>query len=333
MQIVNREELLNELESVQSGLSPKEIIEQSSCYVFEDGFVMTYNDEVACSRECCLKITGAIPAKEFTSILHKLKEDTIKVEEKENEIIIHGKRRRVGIVKEAEVLLPIKSIDRPEKWKKLDPEFSDAIKLVKKCVSKNEDQFALTCIHITPDHIESCDNFQIARFAVPTKIKKPLLVKQSGLSQVAVLDMTKFSITDSWIHFKNPTELVISCRIYLEDFPELDDILELDGSSVTLPKGLGDAADKASVFASDSLDDSQVLINLKTNKLMIKGSGASGWFKENKSIKYSGPDIKFLIAPDLLIEITKNYNDCLITDSRLMVDGGKFKYATCLGAV
>ena len=59
---INREELLNQLESVLPGLSTREIIEQSSCFVFMNKEVITYNDEISCSHKSRLDIEGAIVA-------------------------------------------------------------------------------------------------------------------------------------------------------------------------------------------------------------------------------------------------------------------------------
>ena len=57
---INRELFLEQLESVQPGLSTREIIEQSSCYVFRGGEVITFNDEIACSQKCDIGIEGAV---------------------------------------------------------------------------------------------------------------------------------------------------------------------------------------------------------------------------------------------------------------------------------
>jgi len=44
---INRQEFLDSLEMVKAGLSPREFIEQSSCFAFKEGEVLTFNDESA----------------------------------------------------------------------------------------------------------------------------------------------------------------------------------------------------------------------------------------------------------------------------------------------
>ena len=77
---INREELLNQLESVQPGLSIREIIEQSSCFVFQDGKVITYNDEIFCSQKTPLKIKGAVLAAPLIALLRKMVETEVDIE-------------------------------------------------------------------------------------------------------------------------------------------------------------------------------------------------------------------------------------------------------------
>ncbi len=157
---VNREEFLNDLEMVQSGLSPREFIEQSSCFVFDDGRVMTFNDEVACQKKIGVSITGAIQATSLLDILQKLEDPILSITENEKgELEFKGKKKAFGITKDAEIFLPINQVEVPEKWRPLPKEFTEAVGLVQHCVSGDESQFLLTCIHIHPDYIEACDNF------------------------------------------------------------------------------------------------------------------------------------------------------------------------------
>ncbi len=74
-------------------------------------------------------------------------------------------------------------------------------------------------------------------------------------------------------------------------------------------------------------------VELYTDQLRLHGEGSLGNYEERKKIKYDGPDLSFLIAPDLLVKLTKQHNECTVVKGRLKVDGGKFVYVTCLGEV
>ncbi len=332
---VNREKLLNCLEAVQPGLSTREIVEQSSCFIFEDGRVMSYNDEIACSIETGIKLEGAIQAVPLMGILRKLQEETLKLTAGKDQLLIEGKRKKAGIRMEVEILLPIDKVERPKKWRKLPDDFCDAIKIVEQCAGTDESNFFLTCVHIHPKFVEACDNHQVSRYKVKTGVKKETLVRRDSIKHVVSFDMTEFSETESWMHFRNPAGLVLSCRRYAEEYSDVSKFLKVKGEPITLPKGLADAADKAEVFSSENteVEDNQVLVDLRPGKLRITGRGVSGWYTENRKLKYNGPALSFQIAPKLLIELTQRHNECEISSTALKVDGGKFVYVTCLGEV
>jgi hypothetical protein len=99
-----------------------------------------------------------------------------------------------------------------------------------------------------------------------------------------------------------------------------------------LPGGLAEAVDKAKIFSSENVENDQVFVRMKAGKLLIRGEGAHGKFEEQKEVKFAG-DVSFMIAPRLLVEITKRTNDCVVGEGRLKIDTGRFVFVSCLGAV
>jgi hypothetical protein len=332
MKKINRLELLRCLELTKPGISQREIVEQSSCFIFKGKKIITFNDEIACSYPSPLDIKGAVQSAPLISVLQKMsQDDELDVEATKTELRINGVKRYAGIRLEKEILIPIDTLESPENWTKLPKDFSEALKIVKECAGKDETQFAMTCIHLHSDFIEACDNYQIIRYKIKTRIAKDILVRKDSLSHVAELDATEFSETKHWIHFRSPSGLIISCRRYREEFPDMSKILKASGTPTILPKGLMQAAERAEIFSIENAEDNQVTISLVQNKIKVTGKGASGWYKEIKKIKYNGDDIIFTISPKLLVEIVKRHNECLISPTRLKVEDGKFTYVTCLG--
>jgi hypothetical protein len=331
MRRINRDELLHQLESVQPGLSVREIIEQSSCFVFDEGTVMTFNGEDACRLKTKLDITGAVRAAPVMALLRQLGEQELEIEVGKNELVVTGKNRSAGISMEAQILLPIDKVEKPKGWKPLHEEFAEAIQIVQQCTGKDESKFYTTCVHVGPKWVEACDNYQITRYKLKTGFANDTLVRGTSIKHIVTLGMTHFSETQNYVHFRNSIGLVFSCRRFVEDYPDLASFLKVSGEPTVLPKGLGEAATKAEIFSSENADDNQVLVKLRSGKLMVKGTGVSGWYEERKKLKYDGPPLDFLVSPKLLVEITKRHNECEIMEDRLKVDGGKFVYVTCLG--
>ncbi len=334
MSKVNKEQLLKELEAVTPGLSPKEIIEQSSCFVFQGGEVKTFNDEVACTIKSSLEITGAVQAKPLMEVLKKSLDDELEIEAEKGEFFIRGKRFKCKIRMEEEVNLNMEGLESPKKWKPLPEDFSDAVSMVQSCASRNEDRFEITCINICPTHMEACDGNQLARYELSVDLKKPFLCRKESLKHIVSMDMTEFSETKTWVHFKNPNGLVLSCRRFSDEaqgYPDLTKYLKVKGTTVQFPKDLKDAVSRAEIFSAEDSEKNIIEIKIGGGKLKITGRGAIGWLSENKGMKsYTGPELSFGIAPQLFVEITNRFNKFIVNKDRLKVKGEKFQYVTCL---
>lgn len=330
---VNRTKLLEALETVAPGLTARDVVEQSACFAFKDGDVYTFNDEVACRRKSPLDFEGAVQADPLLQVLRRLPEDTIHVDLEDAELIVRGKNRKAGIRVEENVVLPIDKVEAAEDWKPLHEDFADALFITTKCAGKDESMFANTCIHFTPKCLEACDNDQAVRYKIKLKISGEALVRAKSLQHIIPLGMTEIAESETWMHFRNATGLVFSCRRSTETFEEIDSILDMEGEPLVLPKGLGEAATKAEIFASENQDTNEVVVELKRGKLRVLGEGVTGWYSEVKKVKYKGPAISFRIDAKLLNEVTQRYNECEIAADRLRATVGKFVYCVSLNKV
>ena len=336
---INREHLIRALDSVSPGLSNREIVQQSSCVIFKDDKIMTFNDE--CAATVAFDIGGieaAVIAKPLIELLNKMQEDVVDIEITEGkngcQFAVKGKRRRACIRMEQKIELPIDAVDRPEEWAALDSDFDEAVGIVKRCAGKDGSNFVLTCVNIAAGWVEACDNFQAVRYPMNTGIDEACQVRGEVLRHVTGLGMVEIGTTENWLHFRNAEGLVLSCRKYQDEYNDLGRVLDVeDGDKVTLPGGLAEAIEKAEIFSNDGTDDNKVTVDLKPGGLMLKGEGANGKYEERKKVSYDGKPLLFSINPELLLDITTRTNDCVLSDTRLMIDCGKSKYVACLGKV
>jgi len=333
---INRIELLQRLDAVQPGLSAKENTEQSSCFAFQDGWVMTFNDQIACKAPSKFppEFIGAVKADPLLKQLREWSDDEIDVTWNESRLIIKGTNKETKIRLFAEVLLEVDRVDIPTEWYALDPEFSEAVSIVQQCAAKDESQgYITTCVHLHPDWIEAFDNNQMTRYTIQAGFAEPIVVRKDDLKHVLPLDMTEFADTNSWVHFRNPADITISCRKAMDEFVNIDDFPVFEGDPLTLPKGIASAAKRAAVFSSENKDNDQVKVELLPNpgRIRISSIGESGEFSERLPAKYEGQPRMFFIRPRLLEEIVTRHTECLITEDRLKVEGGKWVYASSLG--
>lgn len=332
---VSKDEFLQQLRAVESGLSKGEgLIEQSSCFAFLKGKVMTFNDEMACQTRSGLdkSFTGAVKAAPLLRLLDKVQDDFIELDTEEGFFLIRGKRKKAKIMMEREVTLPISAVDTPEEWISLPSRFREAVETVQECAGRDESKFTTTCIHIHPKWIEATDRLQLSRYRIKIGVSKPCLVRKDSLSKVITFDVTEFSETEKWIHFRNPANLILSCSRYLDQFRDLTPFLETEGTiPATLPPTIGEAAERAEIFSSENQDSNFVEVRLKPGNIYIKGQGASGEYAEGKSLAYEGPTMTFIIKPKVLGQLVRRHSECLVAKDRLVVKGDRFVYITCLG--
>jgi hypothetical protein len=332
---VDREQLLNELSAVTPGLAKTETTEQSDCFVFKDDKVATFNEEIACWAPCSLKLTGAVRANALLTLLQKLKESTLEISVEKGEMKIRGtKGRRAGLKLEKEILLPIDSIKPPKHWQKLPEDFTEAVKHVQDCCGHDTvNKPVLTFVHMNKEFVEASDEFQGARFATAIETEQDILVRGVSIKRIIEMGMTEFGTTKSWVHFRTKDGTAMSCRRFIEEFPDMSGILSVKGKKITLPKGLAEAVDRANIFSSENSEGDKVLLRIEKGKLSLKGTGTSGWYVEPKKVHYNGPDLSFKILPSMLKYVATEHNECRTNGKLLKVDSGKFQYVAFLWVV
>lgn len=329
---VNREDLLHKLEQIAPGLSPREIVEQSSCVIFKQGRLFSFNEEIACSIPSDLpdKIEGAVQGPPLIAQLRKWNEEIIELDFKEEEVLITGKNRKAGIRWAKDIILPMDLVEKPSKWAKLDDDFADAVAMVEACASKDESVFNQTCVHITPNYMEAFDNYHLTRYTIKTPITAPLLVRRDSIKHILTRDVSKISETETWLHFKGRSGLNFSCLKFMESFENLDSIIKMKGTKLSLPKSLAEDVARAELFTQENQDSNLVTVEIISGKMRIRGTGASGWFQSVKKLKYTGKPRKFMVPPALLIELLKRHTECEIDNDKIKVDGGRFVYIASL---
>lgn len=332
---INKNQFLQTLSSAEAGLaSSKEIIEQSTCFIFKDGEIISFNEEVSVRTPSGLdeSFLGAVHARPLQDILSKYPDDEVDISSEKGKLVIKGKGKRTRIRVVKDILLPIDSVETPKNWTELHKDFADAITIVQECASKDETTNIFTCIHLTPDWIESCDNFQACRYTMKTGLKESSLIKKDSLSHLISLGVTEVSEGDSWVHFRNSSGIRFSCRKWMDDYKDLTPMLNVSGEEITLPKGLSDAAFRGQVFSADNKDSDLVKIDLRPGKLRLHATGITGDHEEFKAVKYNGKAMSFLISPTLLGELTKKHTECQVSPNRLKIDGPRFVYVCLLYA-
>jgi DNA polymerase III sliding clamp (beta) subunit (PCNA family) len=334
---IGRKALLTKLQTVRYGLSAREV-DQSSCFVFERGQVMTYNDEVACRTpsELPSDFKAAVLAAPLLAVLTKMPDENVLLSVDDGQLIVSGHRRRAGIRMETEITLPISVVEEPRGWQPLPEDFDEALKMVLSCCSTDENKrFAMSCVHFTPEWIEGCDNDQMIRWRTPTGATE-FLIRSRSIEFISSLGMIQICETPAWAHFRNSSGLLVSVRRYAEDYPDLDQVLDrAAGHEAVLPGGLTEAVKAAEVFSAEgSFNKLRIELmphpNPEKSQVKVRGESAAGWYAEVITLTYNGPKMAFAIPPHLLLDVVEHGKTCQIGETQMIVATPKYTFVTSL---
>lgn len=313
------------LKSVSGGIARKEILDQSTSFVFKDGQVFTYNDELAVRADFPFgDFVGAIPAEALLAFLDRAPKEQVKVQPKGEEVLFRAGRCRVGLALEQEITLPIDEVELPEKWVKLPVDFFDALRFCSFSLAKDVNRPALTCFYCHRGQVITSDGFRLTRFQLKggKGFRKAMLLPSFAQSHIVALDATHYNATGDWLHFRNEEGAVLSCRTYQADFPKIDHLLEVEGDAVKLPQSLIEALDRAAIFTEPdpTVALEFVTVKLSPGKVRVEAKSVAGWIKEEAKARYSGEPVEFKINPGFFKETLAIMNEMQIAENAIRLD-------------
>jgi len=334
---INKDELKTVLETVKPALAGKEFIEQTTSFAFINGKVVTYNDEVSISCPLVgLDFEGAVKAEEVYKLLTKTKAEEVTLEVVENELVIKAGRARAGMALQNKILLPLdEEILLNGEWKPLPNDFLKACKFAALSASADMANPILTCVHIDEKGVvEGTNNYRIAHWNLGKKlpIQSTLIPAQSILKVIKIEPNEILSSENGWVHFKNESGVIISCRVFNEKYVNTTQYIKegKEGTEIEFPEETNEILGRAGVFVEkQSVEDEKVDVYCKKEKLYIYTKSENSWFKESTVLK-GAEDFSFSITPYLLMDILKNNNKCILSDNVLRFSGENWIYISTL---
>lgn len=315
---INSAELFLNLMSVSMAVSSKELIEQSSCFIFKNGFVYAFNGELAAKAKAPEGITGAVKAQELIAILTKYKKSELDFKCTKTEIVISSGKSKAGLVLNPKIVLPLIEAEAKQGWKDLPKDFAQHLKFVSFAASKDYSEPQLSCVHLTKEGIEASDRYRIVQVKTPLSVEKSILIPIESASAIIKHEPIKYSLETEWIYFINEDKTQLFVRLAHGEFPNIKAILEMEGTELTLPDELESALNKASVFAKD---DTSFTVTITNKEMKIYGKNEVGWFEEKMPIKWGGDEFSFGISPKFLMELACRKDKVYIGDTLVKFTG------------
>lgn len=341
---IDRQYLQKRLEEAKPGLADKEVIEQSTSFVFVNGYLVTFNDEVAISFPSPLgkSVEGAVPAKEMLGLLAKFKDKEVEVYSTENELRIVGKNKKAGLAVTKDIELPMAELINfdPEEvdWIDLADDTLEGIQFCLFSVSPNLNKPILNSVHLKKDLIESCDNWRITRYYTDkVTFPKPILIQAANAKILPRYpSLTKYTIYDGWAHFSDDEDsFIVSCRILEEKYPDVSQFIARGNTTIKFPDGMEEVLQRADVLTDHSkIDNEKVSVNIKRDKIIVSSDGPMGWFRETVKAKDLNKvdSVEFNINPSFLKQILNLMSHAKVNNKAAVMNfsGEKFLHIVSL---
>src|ERR1044072_2478961 len=137
-------------------------------------------------------------------------DDRVEVSLEDGQLCVYGADTWASVATEKEIKAPLDAVPKPSGWRPLDPEFGEAVDMAQEACGNNPDEFLTKCLHITPHWVGATDRYQACRYTLKTGFTEPVMVERRNLRHVAMLGMTDWCRTGSWLHIKNDAGLYFS---------------------------------------------------------------------------------------------------------------------------
>jgi len=332
---ISRTGFLKVLEKVKPGLASKDIIQQATDVILNEGEVSTYNDFVLVSCLFNTGIVGAVKAKELFQMLQRMQGEDVSLEAVQEGLMLRCGKARACIMMDPEITLPLPDLaamDDAEGWTQIPDGLMDAVKFCLFSASRDLSRGVLTCIHVDMDMVESCDNFRATRRDVEGSTMEELLIPVRAAEDLVKYAVTEVLVEEAWLYFRNADGLIFACRRMDGDWPDISGPFEIEGASLTLPDGFKEVVERAGVLAQAEFDaDRRVEVRVVKKVMQIRSGGPAGRFEEDIALdKYKGPDLRFIVHPGDFADVLGLSLDMVVGEQWLKFSGEGFQHVVCL---
>lgn len=332
---IKRTDLLDALKAIKPGIASKEIIDQSTHFVFQNGEVRSYDDRVSINSTFDYEGPSfAIKADEFLKLINSFSSEKIDFAIKDNKLKLKCGKTKASLNIDHDVKLPDIDLPNDDEWIDLPEDFVESLKFSLFSVGKNASNPAFTCICVDHDIILSCDNNRMTKIRMKESISEPngMLIPGGAAKKLLPYNPNGYCIDHSWIHFINDFNVIFSCRRVEAEYPDLEPHLKVKGNSIKLPETIISSIEKAAIMSTEDFNiDRYIKVSAENKKLVIRGEGPLGWLEETLKIDFDD-EFSFKIHPDYFLEILEIMNELIVSDTgnSILFKGKKFVHAISL---
>ncbi len=309
------EKFLYALNQVLPAVERKTVISQHDHFVFNKGNVSTYNGKIFFSHPVETDLNCSVVASDMLEIVKAIDSDTLELSLKDQTLTVKSSDVEATLsteihkdsVVQAIASMNLDSID----WDSLNSLPSDMLEGIRYCqfsVSKDANDIRnLHHIHIVDNIVESSDSYRCSEYIMDGSMEELLLPASSAVI-LTKQDPDKYCVSDGWVHFIDPHDVIFSIRVGEGDFPNIGKVIESVQSDnaykVDLPPSLKDTLTKFTNISDSDMDVYKfVHLLIKDGKLSCSTNKETCKVKKTISFEDNKIDIEFFISPVFLSSI------------------------------
>jgi len=331
---MKKQVLLEAIKKVKPAISDGKLIEFKGLIIFDGEKLISYGDNISISVPLKTDFIAAIQEEKFTKLIEKSAVDEISLSLEEDQLIV-GAEGKAGfsLISYDPKTIPDLGLAQVKEWNKFPEGFIDALKF---CIfsAANDSSYGSMCnLYVAKDRIISSDNYRISEKILKSEmtglLDNKLLISRKIASFLSAFKIIEYALTESCAHYKDENGVVFTHRVIVDDYPSLEEFLNVEGRKIQLPKALSGALNRAQSILSKDEDKVTVKIAKKFINVFSEGKGA--WFKEPVSAPdYDGDELKFDVSPEHMIQILEFSTDVIIGENILLFAGNDFRHSVCL---
>jgi len=340
---ISREKLITLLETIRPGVARKEIVEQSTHFVFTGKEAITYNEQICvCAISPLRGFICSVQAEEFTKLIKSMQAEelTMRVVESGGK---HAVKIESGTIKAKFAVSQNKGVQDLIKklklnslsglWKPIPEDFIQGLKWCLFSASEDATQGVLTCIHIKKKTVTSSDDMRVSLYSMTKGMDAELLIPAISVEELVKFPVEEYCVVEPWAYFRTGAKAIFCTHLMDGEYPNPKEFFEFDGVEVELPGGLGQALESAEIMAAGDFPiDKRVKITIEKGKLEVFAENESlGWIKtEIKMGIKDCPSVTFVINPIFLREILGKTNVVKVGSDRALFQTDNFKHLVSL---
>lgn len=305
------------VDTVLSGIDETDTIKGASYIRFQRDRLVTYDGNICYLHPFETGIEANVKGMVLKKILSSVDEEEIEMECLEGMVFLRISKTRIKL----NTLVEIEPLTwkEPEEWIKITPDFIEGLKTAEPSCLKRFGNPALSCLHITSEHIEATDSLRYTCYRLENSLplSDPILLPWQFSKLAIAINPTHVHFTKEWVAFKNEEGVIFFCKTVLGEFPNAKTIREAKGELLNIPfvDVLNSLIKSQSILVDEEKESVCVSMNFKDKLIKVVNISKHGRFMEVLHVQTPFKEEKTIkLAPYLFegIDGSKEYSCSLV---------------------